>query len=144
MFVLIYQQVFSADTFVSCPADEVVLDGKWEIAGTIVHLGHAFKIMMGLNTNPNLQLQVLILYLSKPMNQTAQFEDSPFKYKIKKWFKLSPQILGIWIGINIQTSLVKGLKCTAMSEPRSDHRLGLLLENKSWKMPLHCCLTSTQ
>lgn len=60
------------------------------IAGTIVHLGHAFKIMMGLNTNPNIQLQVLILYLSKPMNQTAQFKESPFEYRIQKWFKLSP------------------------------------------------------
>lgn len=30
MFVLIYQWVFSADTFVCCPADGVVLDGKWE------------------------------------------------------------------------------------------------------------------
>lgn len=60
------------------------------VAGTIVHLGHAFKIMMGLNTNPNIQLQVLILYLSKPMNQTAQFEESPFEYRIQKWFKLSP------------------------------------------------------
>lgn len=60
------------------------------IAGTIVHLGHAFKIMIGLNTNPNIQLQVLILYLSKPMNQTAQFKESLFEYRIQKWFKLSP------------------------------------------------------
>lgn len=58
------------------------------IAGTIVHLGHALKIMMGLNTNPN--IQVLILYLSKPMNQTAQFKESLFEYRIQKWFKLSP------------------------------------------------------
>lgn len=62
------------------------------IAGTIVHLGHAFKIMMGLNTNPNLQLQVLILCLSKSVNQTAQFAESPFEYKIQKWFDLSPYI----------------------------------------------------
>lgn len=46
------------------------------IDGTVVHLGHAFKIIMGLNTNPNLQLPVLILYLSKSMNQTAQFAES--------------------------------------------------------------------
>lgn len=49
------------------------------VVGTVVHLGHAFKIMMGLNTNPNLQLQVLTLYLSKSMNQTAQFAECPFE-----------------------------------------------------------------
>lgn len=49
------------------------------VAGTVVHLGHAFKIMMGLNTNPNLQLQVLTLCLSKTMNQTAQFAECPFE-----------------------------------------------------------------
>lgn len=85
--------MFSADTFVSCPADEVVWDGQWEaplMVPLMVHLGHAFKIIMGLNTNPNLQLPDLNLYLSKSMNQTAQFAESPFEYKVQKWFNLSP------------------------------------------------------
>lgn len=30
MFVFIYQWMFSADTFVRGPADEVVWDGQWE------------------------------------------------------------------------------------------------------------------
>lgn len=46
--------------------------------------------MVSLNTNPNLHLQVLILYLSKFMNQTAQFEESPAEYKIQKCFNFSP------------------------------------------------------
>lgn len=114
------------------------------IAGTIVHLGHTFKIMMGLNTNPNLQLQILILHLSKSMNQTAQFAESPFEYKIQKLFNLSPKILAIWTDINIQTSLGKGPRGTVMSEPILGNRLRFLLENKSWKSPLHCRLTSAQ
>lgn len=59
------------------------------IAGTIVHLGHAFKIMMGLNKNPNLHFPVLILCPSISMNQTAQFAQSLFEYKIQKWINLS-------------------------------------------------------
>lgn len=88
MCAYLHQCVFSADTFAYRPADPVVVDdkGKQPLFILVMH----YKFTMSPNTNPNPQLQVLFLYVSKPMNQTPQFEESPFNCKIQKWFKLSP------------------------------------------------------
>jgi len=132
MLVHLYKWVFSADTIAYCPADRVVVDDKEEpplLVPSIILVVH-YKCMKSLNTKPNPKFQVLILYLSKPMNQSSKFEEPSLKCKIQKWFKLSHEILGIWAGINIQRSSGKGLRGTVMSEHRSGPRLRFLLENK--------------
>lgn len=92
MFAYLHQCAFSADTFAHRPADPVVVDdkGKPPLLVPLFILVMHYKFTMSPNTNPNPQLQVLFLYVSKPMNQTPQFEESPFNCKIQKWFKLSP------------------------------------------------------
>lgn len=92
VFVHLYQWVFSADTFACRPAERVVMDDKGEspMFVPLFILVGLHKFMMSLNTNPNPQFQILIPYLYKHMNQTSQFEDSPFNCKIQKQLKVSP------------------------------------------------------
>lgn len=84
MFVHLCQWVFSAYTSAHHPVDQVVVGDKGEppLLVPLCLLVMHYKFMMSLNTNPNPRLQVMILYLSKPMKQTSQFEESPINCKI--------------------------------------------------------------
>lgn len=76
MFVHLYQRVFSAETFAHHPADRVAVDDEGEppllvpLFTVVMH----YKFMVSLNTNPNTQFRLLILYLSKPMIQTPNLK----------------------------------------------------------------------